>query len=609
MLIKFDILLSQDSTKSSIIIGVDKIINTHHFFLKANTKWENENHKLILFQDYSGDAIEAAGVSFADENTFNLNYNYKLFGGLELAAMQNYYYSSNTKTLGNSELSDLNGLIGTRYNFSDLNNVEFLLGVSKYKQINIDSKGSKYILNYNIDDLDFEGYSFKSNLKSGYLSLDDNRKIIDLNLNSRINKFFENSDFFDMGMLYNHHSLDILNNFIDLNQQAIERRIENHYVIDFSGSYSMLEWLTGALKFNYDNSNIGRSFRKSILNNISSMIRKNQNQTTINTDIDFNANLGFTTQRLSINIRNWNEEYTFEKTSNDLTDDQLSIIRKEGAIGNNQQSVLRLLYKSNYQLSDADTLGLLYLKSITRYDTPSDDNNSDNDESANFIGFYYHHSINSRLSARINLDIFNSHKVYLKSQRSAENKWWYIYRLSPQIFYRSDNISFAPSFEVLANYTVFDYENKSINIKSYSYRNVSWRDSIDLKLYKSMSTYFQLNCRYSENSVLYWKDFSEKPQTSKSELFLKNLFVYSHKSSRIGLGYRIYRMTSKPIAKSGLPPELKSDNLIFGPEFSFNLNFFNRSFVNLSGWYEYRYNNNLKQNSVVNVFLQTAIYF
>jgi len=74
-----------------------------------------------------------------------------------------------------------------------------------------------------------------------------------------------------------------------------------------------------------------------------------------------------------------------------------------------------------------------------------------------------------------------SHLVYLSPQRSADNTWNRIFRLSPRFAYKPSEKFFSfNTFEVLANYTTYDFEFISASVRSYVFRQFAFIDSTEV---------------------------------------------------------------------------------------------------------------------------------
>jgi hypothetical protein len=73
---------------------------------------------------------------------------------------------------------------------------------------------------------------------------------------------------------------------------------------------------------------------------------------------------------------------------------------------------------------------------------------------------------------------------------------------------------------VLANYTAYDYEDVKTQVKSFSFRQMGYKDSIFIYLNKNLSLQFSNIYKYSERGILNWSSFSESPQNGITEIFI-----------------------------------------------------------------------------------------
>jgi hypothetical protein len=90
------------------------------------------------------------------------------------------------------------------------------------------------------------------------------------------------------------------------------------------------------------------------------------------------------------------------------------------------------------------------------------------------------HLYNNRndFSLKTTFDLNVSKLQYIFAERSANNYTNRIYKLSSESEYRIlPNLITKNSFQVLANYTVYDFEDIISQIKSFSYRQLNLKDS------------------------------------------------------------------------------------------------------------------------------------
>ncbi|HXG01639.1 MAG TPA: hypothetical protein VNL69_12665, partial [Bacteroidota bacterium] len=122
-------------------------------------------------------------------------------------------------------------------------------------------------------------------------------------------------------------------------------------------------------------------------------------------------------------------------------------------------------------LSMSDTVSLAGGASILRYDTPSAANVEDRDELLVALSLSSTHQINRYLNVSFLLEGTVNHIVYLLKDRSANNNINRVLRFAPStLFTPFDFLSSMNMFEVLANYTVYDFEAQAAQVRSFSYR-------------------------------------------------------------------------------------------------------------------------------------------
>ncbi|MBN2088221.1 hypothetical protein JW964_01340, partial [candidate division KSB1 bacterium] len=106
-----------------------------------------------------------------------------------------------------------------------------------------------------------------------------------------------------------------------------------------------------------------------------------------------------------------------------------------------------------------------------QYDTPDTSNFDDRDEFRCDIKLSEFHQFSPTLRLRVDAVVNLHHLVYIFGERSADNNWNRIFRLSPVIecsFH--SRVFFQQTFEVLANYVDYDFEFDTGDVKSFIYR-------------------------------------------------------------------------------------------------------------------------------------------
>jgi hypothetical protein len=193
-------------------------------------------------------------------------------------------------------------------------------------------------------------------------------------------------------------------------------------------------------------------------------------------------------------------------------------------------------------VSQDDKIRLVSSTSILHYDTPDIFNTDDRDELLLTSGAEYFHRFSSRLLLILNADLTLFHLVYLDRNQSANNNWNRVIRFSPSVEYMpASSFRSVLRTEVLANYTISDYEQQVSSIQSFSFRQVLWSDSTTVKLSERIQCNFSGSLRIFERGTLRWQEFTEKPEDYVVEKTIWPEIVWSSAIGlKIGIGFRYF---------------------------------------------------------------------
>jgi hypothetical protein len=211
-------------------------------------------------------------------------------------------------------------------------------------------------------------------------------------------------------------------------------------------------------------------------------------------------------------------------------------------------------------------------------------------------------------------DVRLAHFVFIKSQRSAQNNQNRIFRLVPSLFFQSGPLTMRPQFEVLANYTSFDFEDLLGTAQSFSLRQVAYRDSITILLNPSTMLESRMIFRYFERGEFRWREFSETPRDRNVEAFARVLCISSTnrifleyvQNARFGAGARMYILTQSP-SGAGFVRVNEFVNQAFAPEAVIDIDFRSQTMLRCNGWLEFQFDRTSLQRIVPNFLLSLSV--
>lgn len=198
-----------------------------------------------------------------------------------------------------------------------------------------------------------------------------------------------------------------------------------------------------------------------------------------------------------------------------------------------------------YPLAQDHALNFSGFASILRYDTPDSTNLDDRDELFIVAGVDYIWDVSPRVRLTTSVDVRLAHLVYLSGFRSANNNWNRILRLAfTSRMVPFDRLHLANTAEVLANYTVYDFEDRVTSVRSYSFRQVAWIDSTHLRLSRTVYAGFTGSVRMYERGLLLWDAFRERPENLFiEETYWPRVGVYLWGSMLVETGYRKFKQS------------------------------------------------------------------
>ncbi len=232
---------------------------------------------------------------------------------------------------------------------------------------------------------------------------------------------------------------------------------------------------------------------------------------------------------------------------------------------------------------NATSVYITGLASLFRYNTPSDLNYDDRDELTNTLAFSLTRTFSPSLQAGFGTEWDLIHLVYILSQRSANNNRNLIYKFFPFILYSSDNVNSYNRFEVLANYTVYDFEAFS-EIHSFSFRQASFLDSTSVNITSKVQARFLGNLKLYDRGELYWTNFSEYPLNYFVDQSYWFSLFYTTGGMRYGVGYKYLSLTQYNYI-TAFQRVFSTRQTNAGPTASMSIRLSNLR-LRLEGWYQ-----------------------
>ncbi|WP_337864941.1 hypothetical protein [Ignavibacterium sp.] len=580
------------SSKYNLLTSkLDKQLNTYYLNSGFIFSSKISNLNFSAYEDYKSSYIKGIEKTVRDEHHFSLNFNYDLSKNLSFGLTGNNSILSDSRTLEINQSSISNLILFSKVEpIKDLTFAPFS-GYANNRQIGENNYGFVYGFEAGGEKINLADFQLDTDLKFKNEDISPRKNLIRyLNLNAL--NYFERNVFNNFNVKYYQGRKDFYINAdsITSSQFSIKNNIQsrtetgyllqNRFFFDEFLSTFILD-ATGKVSFR----NIERTLKyKSTDVQSASIFDSEVDELKLELDAsigyrskDFNSSLRFTMnekdeKHKAIRFQGINEAFFNQREESEQQK-------------NNTSNYATLSFDGDFNLSEDDKITLSVYQSKLKYDTPSSLNDDDRDEILSIARIGYFKKLNPFFTAFINTEASFAHTVYIFSSRSSNNNKNRTIRLKTGGEYSGSVVSSFNSFEVSANYTVYDFEDITSPLKSYSFRQLTAFDSTTVKLTSSTSLFMFAYVKLSEQGILNWNSFSEKPTRALREVYIEPRFILYKFNSTFSLGLRYFSLSTFNYKAKDLELDSKYESI--GPTTVIQSRFFKKLLLSLSGYYEF----------------------
>lgn len=592
----------------SVDYGFKKLANTITFFCNGLLNLNTDFGDVSISQQYSGTGIRVITTAFRDDQNMVLRYSKELLPSMKAIAKHSWLLSSDSRSIELNKLERNTTMGGIEFTPVREWTTSVLTGYERNSQLGIIANALAFEGSSILQPIKIDEYSLYGGFRGEYLQLDTNRINSDITADVVSERDFFNGNLARFFTRYRRLQRDFFtpvgSGFQDL---IVETRVENRFSLGTDLQIRLGDFISSQFQISVDQADIPRGFRSSI-----DLVP----QTSIIRTLD---ELQFSTQgSLQYNYKNYRQNLWLQYVSR-KEENQVSVafpllpieeveLRRSEFNRDNSTSRLRIGTDIFSKIFTEDTIQFSTSVGIFRYDTPSELNRDDRDEQTVIGTILYGKRINDNTAIQYYFTGQSTHLVYLKKERSSLNNVNSILKLGTNFLVTSSKFSTMTSLELLANYTVYDFEIPE-QIRSFSFRQILFRDSTIVSI--SPKYYFEARAyiRYFERGRLYWETFAELPELQSLETFFRVLFYASvSKEFTIGIGSRFYSMQQKNLLQRNA---ISSDisQTVPGPEVDIRYTVSDNSFISLTGWYEFQRSSGVLTRELPNVSLLSRISF
>jgi len=526
---------------------LDKRLNTYSLNSGLTVNYDLEDLNFRLFENFNSKFVKSGSKNRRDEQNLLLLGSYKISSQVTSGISADNKILSDDRKIEINQASISNVSLFTLY--SPQPGMEFspFIGYSNNRQIGENDYGLIYGI---------EGVAEESDIS-------------DFNLTSQLK--FRNEDISPRRNLIRYLNLLLNNNFADdvsntISARFTQNRKDFYYTADqqISGEFNIANNIQSRTETGYsvdDSLRFGKFFDIFTLNSRGNVTWREIDRNTrykpliITSNsvydtkikelrVEFESVISYRSKFFSGNLRGLiieRDEKNITKNygNNDFFFEDRS---DQESQKNNNSSRASLSFTGDFDISKKDKLSLSFLQNKLRYDTPSEENFDDRDEILSILRLRYSRFLTPFFEAFVSTEGIYSHIVYLLSEKSSNNNINRVLKFAAGGNYTGKNVSSLNTFEVSANYTVYDFEDLNPNYKSFSFRQFTATDSSNIKILKNLSFISYGYLKLSEQGDFQWSSFSAQPTRFLEEIYAEPKITFKLNGILLASGIRYFSL-------------------------------------------------------------------
>jgi hypothetical protein len=573
-----------------ILTNLNNNVNSALLTSRVNVNYDLNKFNFIIKNNYSSDLTKLTDNYYRDNNDFNGTVNYKLSRILKSGLGTQYRTLSDNKAIEINK--DRNAFYYANIDYKPDNSfyINSKVGIRNEEQIGEKNSGFGGIFSSEYNNINMYNFISDGNVNLSYDKLTQKTNY-NMELNSNIYKrFTDKSDNSTVIKFYDRRSdfyipatNSIINNFGVKNN--IQSRTESYIYLEDKLRYGITDNLNFHIMGSYIAKFIDSKYK--YVPTSQSIIFENIYNAKVNENgFMAGSNLEFSSKKYFARIWLIYSERVENHTAVDLSDYPSSIVRELEKFENDKNNASKntsLFIEANASLTNTQSVRFSGSTSILRYDTDSKDNFDDRDELNSIINISHKFDNLTNFILETTFEYNTAILSYIFKEKSSNNNTNKIYRLtSRSIFSPVKSLLTKNSIQVLANYTVYKFEDIISKIQSFSFRQLSIADTTNYNFNKNIFFDFFGNFKLYEQGAYNEKEFSEKPLTYFDERKFNAFLGYKFTENLIfsvGFTHFIQRQYIYDSGEKYLRRTISN----YGPIGRFQYYFLNNSKIEITG--------------------------
>lgn len=570
----------------------DKQLSTYNFSTRLRHFYRSDNFFIGLNENFNSTIIKATDINIKDEQYLWLFGQYNISELYQVGFLFNNNLYSDDRRVAINKASVMNASMFLK--FTPMKKLDFTpyAGYSSNSQIGEKDYGLLYGTEAGLDKISVGEFEVSSIMKFQNEDISPRKntfRYLNIDVQSSIDENFGNT----ISAFYAHQRKDF---YFTADQATVDEfGIDNNIQSRLESNY----YLQDRIRFLPLNSPLSvdaqaRIVWRDIERNTRYVSIANPSTSAFDSRIqefrlEFISSAEFKTDDMDLSFR-FSFSERDEKHQPRNIEGLSNIILNEREINeaqkNNTSKLANISFSGNIKLSSDDRLIISLFHRKLVYDTPSILNFDDRDELLSIGRMQYEKIFNPYFKAFVNLEGSLNKIVYIFSERSSNNNIKRILKLGSGGTFTTGSLTSTNSAEVMANYTVFDFEELNPNFRSYSFRQFIFRDSTNYQLSKNFRLFISGYVKVSEQGDFKWSSFTSKPQRLLEEFYSEPKIFFDLHGFNFGIGLRYFTLSTFNL-KNGTEKQKVSEYESIGPVLDINVNISELLLFRTYGWYEF----------------------
>jgi hypothetical protein len=504
-----------------VLTDLNNNVNSALLSSRINLNLDYAKLNLIIKNNYNSDVTKLTENFYRDFNEFSGTANYKINKITKSGIGIQYRTLSDNKAIDINK--DKNAFYYANFDYKPNNSfsINSKVGLRNEEQIGEKNSGLGGILSS-----EFNGFKLYNFISDGNVNMSYDRLTQKTNYNIELNtnvfkRFTDKSEnnvvirFYDRrNDFYIPATSSIVNNY-NVNNN-IQSRIENYIYVEDKLRYG----ITDNLNFNILGVYLAKFIdsRYKYIPNSQSIVFENIYNAKVNeSGYQAGSNLEYSSKKYYAKLWLVYSERVEQHNPNNIESYPQTIIRELDRLEkdkNNDNRNTSLMLELNTNITNTQSVRFSGSTSVLRYDTDSKENFDDRDELNSILNVTHKFDNLSNFLVETTFEYNIATLSYLFKEKSSNNNSNKIYRLtSRSVFSPVEQILTKNSMQVLANYTVYEFEDIISKIQSFSFRQLTIADTTNYNFNRNIFFDFYGNFKIYEQGAYNEKEFSERPLT------------------------------------------------------------------------------------------------